>query len=274
MLNNLEFDHADIFADLDAIKLQFHHLLRTVPRSGAVIWNQDEPALREVLARGCWSQQLGFGAKAGDWLLQQTATGFAVSSPTGGPYPLNSSLAGRHNAMNAVAALAAVAAAGIDPTKALAALPGFRGVKRRLEHLGTIAGVSVFDDFAHHPTAIAATVEALAERAPGARRIGVLEMRSNSMRAGAHRAGLAAALHALDGCYVLAPNSLSWDIHETLAPLGKRCQIFTDTRALLSGLIRDSVAGDQVLIMSNGGFDGLHQRLLEALTRSGAGDSE
>ena len=270
VLNNLEYDHADIFPDLESIKRQFHHLLRTVPRTGSVVWNKDEASLADVLARGCWSRPVSFGSEGADWTLAFEPGGPVVTGPEGRRHQLNSSLAGRHNAFNSTAALAAVTIAGVAPDDALEALKSFRGVKRRLELLGTVAGVSVFDDFAHHPTAIAATVEALSVRAPKTRLIGVLEMRSNSMRAGVHREGLAAALHALDRCLVFAPASVTWDVRAALAPLSERAEIFGDTASLLGTLVAEAKPGDQILVMSNGGFEGLHGRLLEALdsTRS------
>jgi UDP-N-acetylmuramate: L-alanyl-gamma-D-glutamyl-meso-diaminopimelate ligase len=265
VLNNLEYDHADIFPNLESIKRQFHHLLRTVPRSGCIVWNKDEASLADVLARGCWSRTASFGSEGADWTLSFEQGASIVAGPAGSRHKLASSLAGRHNAFNTVAALAAVTETGVALGDALDALKSFHGVKRRLEHLGTVAGVSVFDDFAHHPTAIAATVDALGERLPDARLIGVLEMRSNSMRAGAHREGLAAALRALDRCLVFVPPSVNWDVGAALAPLGKQADTFSDTASLLDTLLAEARSGDQILIMSNGGFEGLHGRLLEAL---------
>jgi UDP-N-acetylmuramate: L-alanyl-gamma-D-glutamyl-meso-diaminopimelate ligase len=265
LLNNLEFDHADIFPDLDAIKVQFRHLLRTVPRSGAVLWNADEPALAEVIAGGCWSPQQTFGSQRADWTIASHASGYSLTAPDGVTHPLDSALRGRHNAFNAAAAVAAAFRTGVALNAALSALKSFKGVKRRLELLGTVAGISVFDDFAHHPTAIAATVAALRESAPDRRCITVLELRSNSMRSGAHRESLAGALKEADLVFVLAPETLTWDVEETFSPLDYRCRRFNRTDDLLAGLLEATRAGDQVLIMSNGGFEGLHGRLMSAL---------
>jgi len=265
LLNNLEFDHADIFPDLDAIKVQFRHLLRIVPRRGTVLWNADEPALAEVIAGGCWSPQQTFGSRQADWTIASQTSGYSLTAPDGAKHLLDTSLHGRHNAFNAAAAIAAVTTTGVELTATLSALKSFKGVKRRLELLGTVAGISVFDDFAHHPTAIAATVAALRESAPERRCVAVLELRSNSMRSGAHREGLAGALNGADCVFLLAPETLSWDVEDTFSPLGDRCLRFSRTDELLAGVLEAARAGDQVLIMSNGGFDGLHVRLLSGL---------
>ncbi len=265
VLNNLEFDHADIFPNLEAIKRQFHHLLRTVPGNGTVVWNKDAAALHDVLSRGCWSRQVGFGSKDSEWTLGRSGSSYALRAPDGTWHLLDRAQPGRHNALNTAAALVAVAAVGGDTTAAVQHLAGFRGVKRRLELLGTVDDISVFDDFAHHPTAIAATLEALAERAPRAPRIAVLELRSNSLRSGAHRDGLAASLEAADRILVYAPPDAGWDIDAALAALGARCSVYDSVVTLLAALVEESRSGDQVLIMSNGNFNGLQDRLLEAL---------
>ncbi|MSQ67384.1 MAG: UDP-N-acetylmuramate:L-alanyl-gamma-D-glutamyl-meso-diaminopimelate ligase [Gammaproteobacteria bacterium] len=265
LLNNLEFDHADIFPDLEAIKVQFHHLLRTVPRTGTVVWNSDEPALLEVIARGCWSAQLRFGATSGDWRVRALDGAYAIEDPAGQQHGLSGALPGRHNALNAAAALAVAALAGADLATCVAALASFTGVKRRMELLGTVAGISVYDDFAHHPTAIAATLEGLKQRAPQGRHIAVLELRSNSMRAGVHRDRLAGALAAADLCYLLAPATLTWDLGATVAALGARCRVRDNTAQIISELTHEARAGDQILLMSNGGFEQLPRRLLQTL---------
>lgn len=267
LLNNLEFDHADIFPDLAAIETQFHHLLRTVPAHGTVLWNADDTNLPRVLARGCWSARLSFGATQGDWQLAVAADGsFRVTDPDGVTRPLVLGLAGRHNALNATAALAAARLAGVPMDAALAALADFKGVKRRLELRGSVAGIAVYDDFAHHPTAIAATLSALRERGCAGRLVAVLEPRSNTMRAGVHRDTLATALGVADLAFLYAPPNLGWSLHEATATLGSRRRIAASVGELVDALVTLLAPGDAVLVMSNGGFEQIHTRLLGALT--------
>ncbi len=267
LLNNLEFDHADIFPDLEAIKVQFHHLLRTVPSNGTVVWNSDDSALAEVIARGCWSAQRRFGASSGEWRVCATSAGYLVDDPTGQRHAVTGALPGRHNALNTAAALAVASLAGAELAGSVAALAGFGGVKRRMELVGTVADISIYDDFAHHPTAIAATLEGLKQRNPQARHIAVLELRSNSMRSGVHREHLAGALSGADLCYLLAPSTLTWDLAGTLATLGERCRVRSDTAQIISELAQEARSGDQILVMSNGGFEQLPHHLLQALQR-------
>jgi UDP-N-acetylmuramate: L-alanyl-gamma-D-glutamyl-meso-diaminopimelate ligase len=275
ILNNLEFDHADIFADLSAIQTQFHHLVRTVPKRGRLIVNALEPALRSVLDRGCWSSCESFQSPD-DWHLQGapgSATGVFRGSERLGELRL--ALAGEHNRANALAAVAASAHVGVPVTQALDALASFKGVRRRLEQRGTADSVTVHDDFAHHPSAFEATIAALRERiGTNARLIAVFEPRSNTMRMGAMRSRLAASLVRADAVYCHR-QGLGWDPSVELTALGGRAQCLTDPQALLDRLLIDLRPGDQVLMMSNGGFGGLHERLLEALaerarTRTGA----
>lgn len=266
LLNNLEYDHADIFPDLTAIQTQFHHLLRTVPACGTVLWQADDPNLANVIARGCWSRQLRFGVDDGEWRLGETADGdFTVAPPGGAPQALSLPLAGRHNALNAVAALAATANAGVPLATGLEALTRFRGVKRRLELRGTVGGIDVFDDFAHHPTAVAATIAALKRRARDGRLIAVLEPRSNTMRAGVHRESLGASLAGADAAWVYAPPNLGWHVDEAIAVLGARGHLAASVTTLVDDLVASLLPGDRVLVMSNGGFDQIHTRLLTAL---------
>ena len=267
LLNNLEFDHADIFPDLPAIETQFHHLLRTVPAHGTVLWQADDPNLARVVARGCWSRQLRFGAACGDWVLQEAADGRSVvCAPDGRRHPLSVSLAGRHNALNAVAALAAASTAGVAIDTALAALASFGGVKRRLELRGTVADIAVYDDFAHHPTAVAATIDALRRRGSGRRLLAVLEPRSNTMRAGVHRDALAASLAAADLVYLFEPPQLGWSLRETTAELGAKRHLAPSVKGLIEELVAAAAPGDDILVMSNGSFEQIHTRLLAALT--------
>ena len=267
LLNNLEFDHADIFPDLEAISRQFHHLLRTVPASGKVVWNSDDEHLGEVLERGCWSHRVPFGCGTGMWRAVAGERGaHAVTGPSGIAFKLGPALPGRHNAMNAAGALAAVSALGVEAETVAARLLDFRGVKRRLELRGVVDGVELYDDFAHHPTAIAATIESLRARVPASGRLlAVVELRSNSMRSGAHREHLAESLAGADRCLILRPNDPGWDLAATLAPLGERCQQFADTAGIVASLAGSARTGDHILVMSNGGFEQLHDRVLAAL---------
>ncbi|MDR2711187.1 MAG: UDP-N-acetylmuramate:L-alanyl-gamma-D-glutamyl-meso-diaminopimelate ligase [Burkholderiales bacterium] len=273
ILNNLEFDHADIFADLAAIETQFHHLVRTVPSGGRLIVNSESEALQRVLARGAWSEIEYFGdsffddgAVSPEWGLQEGAAAaeFRIVTPDGAEKKLSLPSLGRMNAMNALAAIAAARHAGVGIDEVLAALARFPGVARRLELRGQARGVAVYDDFAHHPTAIAATLEALRGRIGSSRLIAVLEPRSNTMKLGTMKAALPASLREADAVYCYAAN-LSWGAAAALAPLGEKARTFDALPALLDALVADTRAGDHVLIMSNGGFGGIHQKLLAAL---------
>jgi UDP-N-acetylmuramate: L-alanyl-gamma-D-glutamyl-meso-diaminopimelate ligase len=265
ILNNLEFDHADIFADLAAIQTQFHHLIRTVPGRGRLIVNAREPALEAVLARGVWSGCEHFQHRDG-WHLRSASNGrvdvFQADAAQG---ELRLALPGEHNRANALAALAASAHLGVPPHDALSALASFRGVRRRLEWRGMADGVTVHDDFAHHPSAFEATIAAMRERiGQDTRLVAVFEPRSNTMRMGAMRSRLAASLAGADSIYCHR-QGLSWDPAAELVALGDRAACLPDPQALLDRLLADLRAGDQVLMMSNGGFAGLHDKLLNAL---------
>lgn len=264
VLNNLEFDHADIFADLAAIKRQFHHLLRTVPGTGGIVVNADDAALADVLAAGCWSGTIRFGQGDDcDFPLHAAADGWQL-----GDWHWRAPLPGRHNAMNTAAALLAARHAGLSMADGIAALAGFRGVRRRLQRRGEAAGVEVLDDFAHHPTAIAATLEALATDTRPGRLIAVLEPRSNTMRQGVHQHRLGDALEAADQAFVLAAPDLDWDVGAALAPLGARGHWRADLQALIDAILAAVQPGDRVVVMSNGGFGGIHERLLAGLASS------
>jgi len=271
ILNNLEFDHADIFPDLAAIETQFHHLVRIVPRSGRLVVNGSQPALERVLARGCWSEHVAFDRPSGwhDAAVSEAAdaTEFDLMRGAERLGRCRLPLAGRHNRANAVAAIAAADHLGVAPADAIAALAGFAGVRRRMEARGTVGGVTVIDDFAHHPTAIAATIDGLRARlSPGERILAVLEPRSNTMKLGAMKALLPGSLEgaARSFCYA---GQLGWDATGALAPLGARAAVFTDLDALVAAVVAEARAGDRVLVMSNGGFGGVHGRLLDALHR-------
>jgi len=263
VLNNLEYDHADIFPDLAAIQRQFHHLVRTVPGSGRILVNGDDPALDDVLAQGCWSAVTRFGTGAGhDWRLTREDAAWALEGPERAVF--TPPLPGEHNARNTAAALLAARHAGVPLDAGVPALAGFRGIRRRLEARGSAAGVAVIDDFAHHPTAIAATIAALRETHRG-RVLAVLEPRSNTMRQGVHEATLAGALEDADRAYVLAPDDLGWDLAGALAPLGGRVRTAGGVDCLVDLVAADARSGDAVLVMSNGSFGGIHERLLAAL---------
>jgi UDP-N-acetylmuramate: L-alanyl-gamma-D-glutamyl-meso-diaminopimelate ligase len=271
ILNNLEYDHADIFPDLAAIETQFHHLVRTVPHCGRLIVNGAEESLGRVLARGCWSEVERFGAAAvsdtgPDWTIAVDGTIKLGGAPQGQLAPF--SLIGRHNQMNALAAIAAARHVGVTVGASLAALAAFRGVKRRLELRGTVQGVAVYDDFAHHPTAIAATVDALRRAVGDSRIFAVLEPRSNTMKRGTMKAALPASLAPADRVFCYTAN-LSWNAAEALAPLGDRAEFHGDLDALIEAIAREARPGDHVLIMSNGGFGGIHGRLLQRLREGG-----
>ena len=276
ILNNLEYDHADIYPDIAAIQWQFHLLLRAVPRRGLVIANAGDPRLEEVFAMGCWTPRESFAAAPGaaaDWQAQLGAADGSAFTVTFRGEPAGEvhwPLLGSHNVANALAALAAAQHAGVAPDAAAAALASFRGVRRRMELRGTVRGVTVYDDFAHHPTAIATTIAGLRQRIGGQRIVAVLEPRSNTMKRGVHRGELAGALDGADAIWLHRPADLDWDLDEVATRLGPRARVTDDVDALAVALAADVTTGDHVLIMSNGGFGGLHGKLLSALGRAGA----
>lgn len=272
LLNNLEYDHADIFPDIEAIKRQFHHLVRTVPRSGLLVVNAADTHLAAVLGQGCWTPVECFG-NADGWhveLVEADGSRFRVYFRQALQGEVVWELIGSHNVSNAIAAIAAARHAGVPAKVGIEALATFRNVKRRLELRGTVDGVTVYDDFAHHPTAIAVTLDALRARVGNRRVVAVLEARSHTMRLGVHRAQLAPALQAADAVLLLQPADLKWDMGEVLACLGGRARAYHTVDAMVEVLGQELQAGDQVLIMSNGGFDGIHAKLLARLTERAA----
>jgi UDP-N-acetylmuramate: L-alanyl-gamma-D-glutamyl-meso-diaminopimelate ligase len=274
ILNNLEFDHADIFPDLAAIETQFHHLVRTVPGTGRLVVNGGQPALERVLARGCWSERVTFDTEDG-WHAANVAesadvTEFDVMRAGDRIGRCRLPLAGRHNRANAIAALVAAEHLGVKPADAIAALGRFGGVRRRLEVRGVAAGVTVIDDFAHHPSAIETTIDGLRARlAPGERILAVVEPRSNTMKLGAMKAALPGSLQGAERTFCFAAG-LGWDAAEALAPLGARASVHHELGALVDAVVAHARPGDRVLVMSNGGFGGVHGRLLDALGRGAA----
>jgi UDP-N-acetylmuramate: L-alanyl-gamma-D-glutamyl-meso-diaminopimelate ligase len=267
VLNNLEFDHADIYPDVQSIQRQFHLLMRMIPASGRVLCNAAEPRLDEVLAMGCWTPRESFSAGTGlaaDWSASlETADGSSFAVHFRGErvghvsWPLIVD--------NALAAVAAARHAGVEPALATAALGEFRGVRRRMEVRGTVAGITVYDDFAHHPTAIRSTLDGLRRRVGQARIVAVLEPRSNTMKRGVHRGELAASLADADRVWIHRPADLDWDLGEVAAQIGPQADVAGDVDALAATLAAELRPGDHVLIMSNGSFEGLHGKLLAAL---------
>jgi UDP-N-acetylmuramate: L-alanyl-gamma-D-glutamyl-meso-diaminopimelate ligase len=279
LLNNLEFDHADIFADLAAIETQFHHLVRTVPSEGCLVVNGAEASLERVLERGTWSPVARFGMDANNtWSMQPHPNddftvvheGKEVATVCWAP---DSGVMGRHNQLNALAAIAAAQHIGISPRDAASALAQFKNVKRRLETVGQHNGITVYDDFAHHPTAITTTLDGLRRRVGSDRILAVLEPRSNTMKLGIMKAQLPASLEAADRIYAYGAASgkeaLGWNLAEVLNPLNKnqpsRANAFDDLEALVSAVAKEARPGDHILVMSNGGFGGVHQKLLQAM---------
>ncbi|MGB0133287.1 UDP-N-acetylmuramate:L-alanyl-gamma-D-glutamyl-meso-diaminopimelate ligase [Dokdonella sp.] len=273
ILNNLEFDHADIFADVEAIQRQFHHLLRIVPGNGRIIVNGEDERLAEVLAMGCWSPVETFGIESGNWqarLLESDGSAFEVLRDGRSLGAVRWPLLGRHNVMNALAALAAANAAGADVATLLPALADFRSVKRRMERVAEEAGVVVYDDFAHHPTAIATTLAGL-RASVGSRRIVVaLEPRSNSMRLGAHADQLAPSLADADRVHFLQRPELPWDAGRVVDAMAGRGTAAASVDELLNAMQADIREGDQVVFMSNGGFEAAPRRFVELLRACGS----
>ena len=263
ILNNLEFDHADIFPDLPAIETQFHHLVRTVPGQGRIIANGSEDSLRRVVARGCWTPVEWLGV-AGGWTASGGETSFDVQFNGKPQGRVEWGLMGAHNVHNALAAIAAARHAGVSTQVACEALGHFENVKRRMEIRGTVNGITVYDDFAHHPTAIATTVGGLRRKVGAARILAVLEPRSNTMKLGAMKDALPASLKDADKVFCYAAN-LGWDADTVFARMGDTAQVHDNLDALVAAIVSEARPGDQVLVMSNGGFGGIHEKLLERL---------
>ena len=279
LLNNLEFDHADIFADLAAIETQFHHLVRTVPGDGLLVVNGEEPALESVIARGAWSPVERFGQdKQNAWsLLSQANDDFIVchlgQDVATVKWAPDSGVMGRHNQLNALAAIASANHIGIPPVDAALALSAFKNVKRRLETIGVANDITVYDDFAHHPTAITTTVDGLRRRVGKARILAVLEPRSNTMKLGVMKAQLPTSLLEADKVFAygasIGKDILGWDLAEVLSPLNDNrkdmARTFDDLEALVLAISKEAKPGDHILVMSNGGFGGVHQKILNAI---------
>ena len=269
ILNNLEYDHADIFPDLAAIERQFHHLVRTVPGNGRLVVNGEDRNLKRVLEMGCWTPVETFGIGDGhDWsarLVEADGSVFDVIHKGAQVGTVRWPMLGRHNVMNGLAALAACNAVGVDIASVIPALANFRSVKRRLEVVGEVGDVTVYDDFAHHPTAIMTTLAGLRARVGGARIVVAMEPRSNSMRLGAHADALAPSLEGADAVVFLARPELPWDAAKVIGALRGEAVAVPDADALIAELRKRVHAGDHVVFMSNGGFDGAPRRFVEAL---------
>lgn len=271
VLNNLEFDHADIFDDLAAIERQFHHLVRTVPPSGRVVVNGLEESLARVLHAGCWSSVSSFGTAVADFSAVGEPQAFDVVQQGRTVARVEWSLTGVHNQLNALAAIAAAHHVGVAPEQAARALGSFQNVKRRMELRGTVNGITVYDDFAHHPTALRTTLDGLRRSlGPGARILAVFEPRSNTMKLGAMKSQLPWALESADLAFCHTAG-LDWDAAEALSPLGvgpgQRAQTAPDIDTLVAQVSAAAQPGDHIVCMSNGGFGGVHARLLQALAR-------
>jgi UDP-N-acetylmuramate: L-alanyl-gamma-D-glutamyl-meso-diaminopimelate ligase len=273
VLNNLEYDHADIFPDLASIEAQFHQLVRTVPGNGLLVVNGADANLARVLEKGSWTPVERFGAADAEWrVADMSADGrsFTVLYRGAKVASVRWELLGEHNVHNALAAIAAAQHAGVEPARAAEALGRFRGVKRRLEVRAEVDGVTVYDDFAHHPTAVAATLAALHARVGRGRILAVLEPRSNTMKMGVHRDTLAQSLGVADRVFVYTAPNIGWDVAAALQPLGTRVSLLKDIDGLVASVGAELQRGDHVLIMSNGGFGGFHEKLIDMLERRAA----
>ena len=268
ILNNLEFDHADIFEDLKAIEKQFHHLVRTVPGQGRLVVNGLEESLTRVLNQGCWSEVRTFGAAVSDFTAQGSPSDFDVLQHGQKVAHVNWSLGGVHNQLNALAAIAAAEHVGVSPHIAAEALASFQNVKRRMEVRGTVAGVTVYDDFAHHPTAIRTTLDGLRRQIGDAQRIlAIFEPRSNTMKLGTMKSQLPWSLEQADLSFCHS-GGLDWNANEALAEMGTKAQVAANIDELVKQVMTHVKAGDHLLCMSNGGFGGIHEKLLNALKQA------
>ncbi len=264
ILNNLEFDHADIFDDLQAIERQFHHLVRTVPGQGRLVVNGLEESLTRVLAQGCWSEVRSFGAAVSDFSALGEPSDFEVLHQGQKVGHVQWSLGGVHNQLNALAAMAAAEHAGVSPEVAAKALASFQNVKRRMEVSGTASGVTVYDDFAHHPTAIRTTLDGLRRQVGSARILAIFEPRSNTMKLGTMKSQLPWSLEQADLSFCHS-GGLDWDANAALAEMGAKAQVASSIDDLVKQVLAAAKPGDHLLCMSNGGFGGIHDKLLKAL---------
>jgi len=272
VLNNLEYDHADIYKDLDAIVWQFHQLMRTVPGSGRVILNDADANLAKVIEMGCWTPVESFGlGDSSDWCAQfkdSAERRISLTNPAAQSGEVKWRLGGRHNLENALAAVAAAQSAGVSFDRALDALTRFEGVKRRMERTATVGNIAIYDDFAHHPTAIRRTISAMRRRYPGQRIVIAVEPRSNTMKLGVHNAALARSLDEADVVWMFRPPDIGKEFEDALAPLGDRLRLFDDYDKLVSDMSGKVLSGDQIIFMSNGDFGRARQTLTAVLQRT------
>lgn len=275
VINNLEYDHADIYADLDAIRWQFHQLLRTVPGNGRVIVNAADENVQRVLDAGCWTPVETFSSEGlAGWTAKfadSTERRILISDPDDQTGEARWQMSGRYNLENAVAAIAAARSAGVSLQQALQSMARFEGVKRRMERTATVGNIAIYDDFAHHPTAIRRAIAGVRRRYPGQRVIVAIEPRSNTMKLGVHNADLGKSLSAADGVWMYRPDGMDDTFDASLAGLGERLRMFTDYDQLVSDMSPKVMSGDQVIFMSNGGFGGARQTLTAVLQRTRAG---
>ena len=273
VLNNLEYDHADIFPDLAAIETQFHYLVRSVPGNGLLVVNGADAALKRVLERGCWTPREDFGAPDAHWRAadpKPDGSAFDIIHMDQKVARVEWGLLGTHNVNNALAAMAAAHHVGVEPAQAAAALGSFKGVKRRLELRAKVDGVTVYDDFAHHPTAVATTLGGLRARVGRERILAVMEPRSATMKMGVHKDSLADSLKEADRVFVYQAPNIKWDVAGAFNGLGSRASVIRDLDALTDAVMAELRRGDHVLIMSNGGFGGFHEKLIDRLERNAA----
>jgi UDP-N-acetylmuramate: L-alanyl-gamma-D-glutamyl-meso-diaminopimelate ligase len=265
ILNNLEYDHADIFEDLSAIEKQFHHLVRTVPQQGLIVRNGKEASLQRVIDKGCWTPVEQFGTDA-DWQASNASGDGSFDVLYQGQIQgrVTWHLMGEHNRMNALACIAAARHAGVAVATSIEALGAFKNVKRRMETKGVVNQITVYDDFAHHPTAIETTVAGLRHKVGNARILAVLEPRSNTMKLGVMKDALPASLAQADLVFCYGAN-LGWDAAEALKPIAHKSQTFDDLTQLVKAIVGHAKPNDHILVMSNGGFGGVHQKILDAL---------
>jgi len=268
ILNNLEFDHADIFPDLAAIQTQFHHLIRTVPSEGLLITPEQDDAIEEVLQMGCWTSRQTFGLQMSNFQADDIAEDgrqFTVIYDGQSVATVNWDLLGMHNVSNALAAIAAARHVGVTIEQACDSLSRFKGIKRRMELRGDVRGVKVYDDFAHHPTAITTTLNGLRANVGKQKIIAVLEPRSNTMKMGVHKRALADSLRVADRVLLLEPEDMSWSLNAVCGDLGPKASLCKTVESIIEQVVVDAEEGDSILVMSNGGFGGIHQKLLAAL---------
>ena len=267
VINNIEFDHADIFTNLEAIQTQFHHLVRTVPNNGLIIKPVADAAVESTIARGCWTPTQTFG-EGGEWsarIKQADCSEFDLLHNAHSVCAIQWAMLGQHNLSNALAAVAAAHHAGVPIANICESLAAFKGIKRRMEIRAQINGITVYDDFAHHPTAIQSTLQGLRAKVEKARIIAILEPRSNTMRMGVHANTLAQSLSLADQVYLFEPANMGWSLANVQQQLGDKAQLAHSTQDIIQQVTATAASGDQILIMSNGGFEGLHQRLVDAL---------